>query len=387
MTAGEPVAVLTDHLRRVEGPWRVGFDLGAQERLVVDRPAGTVTTRRAGDCTDCDIAVPRHELFALLAGDLDPRAAFMYQKATVTGPMQPAVELLDALAGNGVTHHPTLARLPHATTDGAVARRELDEAGYCIVTDALSPDLIDRLRRRVDQQAAGERAAGLAFFEGARADGMDGRPNQRLHALVNKGDVFMELLDHPLVDEFFPPRLGEHFVMASYFCIIAGPGGTPMALHTDQIPVMPVIRDFPVGLNLVFFLDEFTDANGATRVFPGSHLDGNRVAPADIFSMDGTVAAEGPAGAALLFDSRLWHGTGPNRTTGVRRGVFLYFVRSWMRTTENWALTVHPSVLQRLSDRHRTMFGFRQTGGLGRVQGSAEGSIPVYDPDSLILEL
>ncbi len=387
MTAGEPVAVLTDRLRQVQGPWRVGFDLGPEERLLVDCPAGTVTTRRAGDCTDCDIAVSRRELLALLAGDLDPRAAFMYQKATVTGAMRPAMELLDALAGNGVTYRPTLARLPRATTDGAVGRRDLDEAGYCIVADALSPELIERLRRRVDQQAAGERAAGLAFFEGARADGMDGRPNQRLHALVNKGDVFRELLDHPLVDGFFPTRLGEQFVMASYFCIIAGPGGAPMALHTDQIPVMPAIREFAVGLNLVFFLDDFTEANGATRVFPGSHLDENRLAPADIFSMDGTVAAEGPAGSALLFDSRLWHGTGPNRTTRVRRGVFLYFVRSWMRTTENWALTVHPSVFERLSDRHRTMFGYRQTGGLGRVQGSAEGSIALFDPDSLILEL
>ena len=387
MTVGEPVAVLTDHLRRITGPWRVGFDLGPEERLLVDCPAGTVTTRRAGDRTDCDVTVQRRELFALLAGDLDPRAAFMYQMATVTGPMRPAMELLDALAGNGVTHQPTLARLPRPTTDRGTAQGDLDQAGYCIIADALSPELLERLRRRVDQQAAGERTAGRAFFEGARADGSDGRPNQRLHALVNKGAVFTELLDHPLVDEFFPPRLGEHSVIASYFCIIAGPGGTPMALHTDQIPVMPVIRDFAVGLNLVFFLDDFTDANGATRVFPGSHLDDNRVAPADIFSIDGTVAAEGPAGSALLFDSRLWHGTGPNRTTRARRGVFLYFVRSWMRTTENWALTVHPSVFDRLSDRHRAMFGYRQTGGLGRVQGSAEGSVPTCDPDSLILEL
>jgi len=387
MTVGEPVAELTDRLRRVKGSWRVGFDLGAGQQLLVDCTAGTVTTRQAEDRTDCDIRVPRRELLELLSGELDARAAFMYQKAMVTGPMRPAMELLDALAGNGVTHEPTVARLPHPTTDIDVTQRDLDEAGYCIVADALSPELLERLRCRVDQQASGERASGRAFFEGARADGGDGQPNQRLHALVNKGKVFLELLDHPLVDEFFPARLGDHFVMASYFCIIAGPGGTSMALHTDQIPVMPMIRDFAVGLNLVFFLDDFTDTNGATRVFPGSHLGGNRVAPADIYSTDGTVAAEGPAGSALLFDSRLWHGTGPNRTSRMRRGVFLYFVRSWMRTTENWALTVHPSVFEGLTDRHRTMFGYRQTGGLGRVQASIEGSIPAYDPEQLIPEL
>ena len=140
MTVGEPVAVLTDHLRRIEGPWRVGFDLGPDERLLVDCPAGTVTTRRAGDCTDCDVTVPRRELLALLAGDLDPRAAFMYQKATVTGPMRPAVELLDALAGNGVTHEPILAHLPRPTTDRGTAQGDLDRAGYCIVADALSPN-------------------------------------------------------------------------------------------------------------------------------------------------------------------------------------------------------------------------------------------------------
>ena len=140
MTVGEPVAVLTDHLRRIEGPWRVGFDLGPEERLLVDCPAGTVTTRRAGDRTDCDVTVPRRELLALLAGDLDPRAAFMYQKATVTGPMRPAMELLDALAGNGVTHQPTVAHLPRPTTDLGTAQGDLDQAGYCIVADRSPPN-------------------------------------------------------------------------------------------------------------------------------------------------------------------------------------------------------------------------------------------------------
>jgi ectoine hydroxylase-related dioxygenase (phytanoyl-CoA dioxygenase family) len=387
MSENNALDVLTERLRTVRSPWRVGLDLGGGREFIVDGTAGVLTARGGTDVADCDVAVKESELLMLLSGKLDVRMAFLFRQAALKGAMRPAVETFDTLAGKDMAYTSSLPRFPAPTTDMSVAQRDLDEAGYCLIKDALNPTQLERLRHQVEHQATREAETGVGYFEGNMADGSGGHPIQRLYALMNKGDVFIELMDHPLIEEFLPQRLGRNYVLSTFFCILAGPGGVPMALHYDQSPIMPTLRDFVVGYNIVFFINEFTAANGATRVMPGSHLDSNRTAPADIFSIDGTVAAEGPAGTALIFDSRLWHGTGPNRTEGARRGLFMYYVRPWMRTTENWQLSVHPSVYERLSDQQRARLGYRHTDGLGRVQGSYDGAIVKYDPESLVLEL
>jgi ectoine hydroxylase-related dioxygenase (phytanoyl-CoA dioxygenase family) len=53
----------------------------------------------------------------------------------------------------------------------------------------------------------------------------------------------------------------------------------------------------------IWALDDFTEANGATRVVPGSHQEpGARPDPAE------TVPVEMAAGSVLIFSGRLWHG-------------------------------------------------------------------------------
>lgn len=45
-----------------------------------------------------------------------------------------------------------------------------------------------------------------------------------------------------------------------------------MQLHTDQVAIQPPIRDISFGMNILFYLEDVTEKNGATRVYPGSHL-------------------------------------------------------------------------------------------------------------------
>jgi ectoine hydroxylase-related dioxygenase (phytanoyl-CoA dioxygenase family) len=122
-------------------------------------------------------------------------------------------------------------------------------------------------------------------------------------------------------------------------------------------------------------------------VLPWSHLPENHVAPEDTFSQDNAVAAEGPAGSALIFDSRLWHGTGPNRTDQKRHGLFLFFNRQWMRPLENQYFATHPSVIEKMSDRVKILYGLRHTDNLGRVGYTRHGDFVRYAPDQLIMEM
>src|SRR5580692_10536398 len=201
--------------------------------------------------------------------------------------------------------------------DLEAARHALDAQGYCIIPNVLSRAEVAALKARLEEQAEGERARGVAFHDGGPA-----RPNQRIWMLMNKGRVFRDLMLHPMVAELMGHLLGEDFLVSSFTANIAHPGGEPMTLHTDQ-GYVGFWTPRPVVANIAWMLDDFTDANGGTRLVPASHL--NQAAtprssayvpsePANMPTLDDTIAAEGAAGSILCFDGRVWHGTGANRS-------------------------------------------------------------------------
>jgi len=144
---------------------------------------------------------------------------------------------------------------------------------------------------------------------------------------------------------------------------------------------------FAIGVNVIFCLDDFTEENGATRIVPGSHVAERGLAPDNIYTTQGTVSAEAPAGSAILADTRVWHGTGASRSDKRRRAAICLIQRSWARGASNGVLAVHPSVLTTMSDKVKAMFGHRVTDGLGAIQTEPEGTIIGWDPDQLLLKM
>jgi ectoine hydroxylase-related dioxygenase (phytanoyl-CoA dioxygenase family) len=187
--------------------------------------------------------------------------------------------------------------------------------------------------------------------------------------LPNKGQEFIDLLEHNrTIDDFVPDFLGDDAILFSYTANIARPGNTPMHMHTDQITIQPPVRSMAFGMNLMYFLEDITEENGGTLVMPGSHK-GNW-APDDPHSTVDTVAAAGPAGTCMVFESRIWHATGANKQPGSERPVILvFFVRACMRQQENFQLSVKDEVVNSCSDKVKGYMGWRTTGSVGGVQG------------------
>lgn len=296
----------------------------------------------------------------------------------LTGATRVGVKFVDALTPFNAVH-PKLSRLnldelPKPTEDIAQVQRDLDVWGYGFVKNALSPEEIKTLKKRLMDQAKGEADGGIGFF-----DGGEKKPNQRVWCLPNKGKEFIDLLEtNKTIDAVVPDFLGDDAILFSYTANIARPGNTPMHMHTDQITIQPPIRSVAVGMNLMYFLEDVSADNGGTLVMPGSHK-GNW-APDDPYDPVDTVAAAGPAGTCMVFESRLWHATGANNMpadSGSERPVLLvFFTRPWMRQQENYSLSVMEEVLETCSDRVKGFLGFRTTGSIGGVQTrSKEGAI------------
>lgn len=102
---------------------------------------------------------------------------------------------------------------------------------------------------------------------------------------------------------------------------------------------------------------------------PLQHLAGRlptREEAAD-HSLAGAVPLEAPAGSCVVYDARLWHGTGINQGTLVephtglpwRFGIFSLYCAPWARPQENMTLGALPEVVETLTERQKALIGLR----------------------------
>ena len=255
--------------------------------------------------------------------------------------------------------------LPAPTRDIAQGLRNIADFGFTIVPDVLTGDALTAARDALYRAAASDRARGREQHFGL--DYAHDSSNQRVWNVLSRDPVFEDLAFHPVAVAYVKALLGWPALLGNLSANITGPGGGEMVLHADQIFMPEPWAADPQGMNVAWCLDDFTEANGATRFVPGSHKL-NRAPRADEADAP-TVAMVAPAGSIVVFESRVWHKTGFNRTTSEHRaGVFGWYTKPIYRAQENWFLSLRPEVRQFASDDALVLLGYRAE-GLGLVHG------------------
>lgn len=257
--------------------------------------------------------------------------------------------------------------VPPPTRDIAQGLRNIAEYGLTIVPGVLAGDALTRARDALYRAAESDRARGRE--QKFALDYAHDDTNQRVWNVLSRDPVFEDLAFHPIAAEYVKRVLGWPALLGNISANITGPGGGEMVLHADQIFVPEPWSSEPQGLNVAWCLDDFTEANGATRFAPGSHKLNRAPRPEDA-EVD-TAPMEAEAGSIVVFESRVWHKTGHNRTEGERRaGVFAWYTKPIYRTQENWFLSLRPEIRQFASDDALVLLGYRTT-GLGLVNGAS----------------
>jgi len=184
-------------------------------------------------------------------------------------------------------------------------------------------------------------------------DDFEGRNTRRVYALFAKTRALDYFALHPLVQDVLGEVLGA-YQFSSPAAIEVGPGERAQVLHADDA-IYPVPRPHDEMVATVMCpLDEFSEANGATRIVPGSHRWDTPFAGPDTPS----IAAEMAPGDALFYVGSVLHGGGANTTDTPRLGVVLHFCASWLRPAETHLLAVPPQTAAALPQRMQELLGY-----------------------------
>ena len=234
--------------------------------------------------------------------------------------------------------------------DEAARRTHIErvrEVGYTIVENAIEPELIEalnaalaRLERELDAKPA--------------MNGFEGHRTVRIYNLLARDAVFERVPVHPSVLPIIEGVLDPGCLISSLSSIAIDPGEIAQPIHADDM-VIPLEKPHAsIVCNSMWALSDFTAANGATRLVPGSHKRGNP----DYGGAYDSLPAEMPKGAVLVWDGSLWHGGGANSTSKRRTGIAMNYCAGFIRQQENQQLGISPEAVRGFSPRLRELVGY-----------------------------
>jgi ectoine hydroxylase-related dioxygenase (phytanoyl-CoA dioxygenase family) len=232
------------------------------------------------------------------------------------------------------------------TTEEHLARIASD--GYTIIEDAIEPELVASLRADLERL---HRELGVAPAD----NDFEGRHTRRVYNLLARGPVWANVPVHPNVLPVVEGVLDRGCLVSSLSSIAIGPGETAQPIHADD-QLMPLAKPHaPTVCNTMWALTEFTEANGATRIIPGTH---RADASPDYGAPYDSVAAEMATGSVLVWHGSLWHGGGANTTNEERIGIAMNYCAGWVRQQENQQLGIPMDVIRGFGPRLQELCGF-----------------------------
>lgn len=247
-----------------------------------------------------------------------------------------------------------------AIETGVAAFRPLMEEGYAIIRGALPAPTIAALAADL-----GPRFDATPFCEG----GFYGARTKRFGRLLIRSPHMAALVMHPEILALAEAALGrwcDRLQLNLAQAIEIHPGALAQFPHRDQDMWSGALGETEYLINVMWPLTRFTEANGATLIWPRSHglealVEEPKGAP---------IAAEAEPGDAIVFLGSTLHGAGGNRSRAVRRGIIVSYCLGWLKPYENPWLAYPPEVAKAFSPELAALAGYAQhRPNLGNFEG------------------
>jgi len=223
--------------------------------------------------------------------------------------------------------------------------KELNSNGYLILKGVIENSEIRAIKTLCESlvETASKGSTSFGGFE-----------TKRLFNMVARTRKLDHLMLHPVVISIIESYLEDQIQLSVASLIQINPSQTAQPLHRDD-NLYPLKRPrFPMTLNAMWAIDDFSLENGSTLLVPGSHILGDDEKP----EKGSMISAVMPAGSLLLYDGSLFHAGGANTTNAPRLGFSVVYSRSWLRQQENQFLGVPPEIAKTLPREMQKLIGY-----------------------------
>lgn len=256
----------------------------------------------------------------------------------------PKIEKVDDLYQDLAGTHGLARRTPSNPAETAADVAAIKEQGFLVLERLIGAEETQRAKEAIDALLG---PAGRNAFEGYKT--------QRAYSLLRKTRALDGLVAHPRILAILDAMIGPDPLLSANLAIRINPGETQQVAHFDAGFYPGTRPRSPVALSVIWAIDPFTEENGATVIWPGSHKWGPDRQPRD---SDSHRAVTMPAGSAVVFDGDFWHAGGANRSRESRLALTPQYCANWLRTMENMALAIPPSVVAELSEDLQSLMGY-----------------------------
>jgi hypothetical protein len=240
-----------------------------------------------------------------------------------------------------------LPRRPHGDIERDV--RKLEQDGYLVLRGLLNAHETRALESELEPWLQATPRCEGDFY---------GWDTTRVGGLLSKAPIVQRLALEPRILAIADALLGpncDYVQLNLTQATRVHPGERAQAPHRDE-EMWPVDKHGRHWLiNVMWAASDFTEENGATRIWPGSH----RKALDRSVSAEDSIALEMPAGSALIFLGSVTHCAGQNRSTAPRTGVIVSYCLGWLKTYENQFLAYPRNVARCFPVELQRLIGYR----------------------------
>jgi ectoine hydroxylase-related dioxygenase (phytanoyl-CoA dioxygenase family) len=238
---------------------------------------------------------------------------------------------------------------------------QLLDQGYLIIPDAIDADIHRRFSADIDAVFAKTPFGQGRFY---------GETTKRFGRLLIRSEMSARFATHPLIlaiaEKILLHELCNTILLNLTQAIEIHAGAPVQFPHRDQDMFGGEKGAVNYMLNVMWPLDDFTVENGATRIWPRSHLSD----PNERLLDREAIPVIAKAGSAILFLGSTQHSGGENRSRKPRRGVIFSYCQGWLRPWENPWLAYPPHIARNFDEQVQALVGYRQhLPSLGNFEG------------------
>ena len=234
--------------------------------------------------------------------------------------------------------------------------KTLYKEGYCVVNRVLDKKLCDKLIISLEQLK--KKISKNKYFKDEHSK--SGQVIIR-DLILRDPNSFLPLIDKDLIIDVLKKIFNDTFIldncMASNSVSVKGKYNS--LVHIDShLPSKDCRHTSDVVVMYCF--NDFTKNNGATKIWPKSHLSGVRVQNEKKYLKNRKNKfkyATALKGSLVFFLGQTWHQIGKNLNGKKRWGILCHYKRWWIKPSTDFT-KCGPKIFKSLNNTQKELFGF-----------------------------